>query len=81
MTTEEVHVIFEQTLKEIVPDADLSSVPGDTDLRETFELDSLDFVELVERLSKRIGARIDEEDYDQLRTPDDAVRFLVAHAA
>jgi acyl carrier protein len=33
--------------------------PG-ADLRDTFELDSLDFVELMDRLSTRAGFRIEE---------------------
>ena len=47
------------------------------DLRETFELDSLDFVELVEKLSARAGFRIEDSDADALRTPQSATAFLV----
>ncbi|TQM57442.1 acyl carrier protein [Humibacillus xanthopallidus] len=68
--------MLETTLREIVPDASLDGVNGDADLRETFELDSLDFVELVERLGKRAGFRIEDDDADQLRTIDAATAFL-----
>jgi acyl carrier protein len=68
--------ILEAALREIVPDASLADLPGDADLRETFELDSLDFVELVERLGKRAGFRIEDDDADQLRTLDSATAFL-----
>jgi acyl carrier protein len=68
--------MLETTLREIVPDASLDGVSGDADLRETFELDSLDFVELVERLGKRAGFRIEDDDADQLRTIDSATAFL-----
>ena len=54
---------------------------GGTDLRETFELDSLDFVELVERLGKRAGFRIEDDDADQLRTVDSATSFLARRSA
>ena len=67
------------TLREIVPDASLDELPA-TDLRETFELDSLDFVELVERLGKRAGFRIEDDDADQLRTIDSATAFLARGA-
>ena len=77
MTPDEARTILGTTLREIVPDADLASVPGDADLRETYELDSLDVVELVERLSARVGFRIEDTDADELRTVDHATAFLV----
>ena len=71
--------ILEATLREIVPDASLADLPGDADLRETFELDSLDFVELVERLSKGAGVRIEED--ENLRTIDAIVDLLTRRTA
>ncbi|MEO7754379.1 MAG: acyl carrier protein [Terracoccus sp.] len=68
--------MLEASLREIVPDASLDSVSDDADLREAFELDSLDFVELVEQLGKRAGFRIDDDDADQLRTITLATAFL-----
>ncbi len=44
------------------------------------ELDSLDFLSLVESLSERTGIRIDEEDYPELTTLADATRFLVGRS-
>ena len=80
MTPDEARAILETTLREIVPDASLASLGGDVDLRQTLELDSLDFVELVERLSKRAGFRIEDDDADELRTADSATAFLVKGA-
>ena len=48
------------------------------DIRQTLELDSLDFVEFVERLSQGSGVRIDEEDYPELRTLATLSAFLDA---
>jgi acyl carrier protein len=81
MTPDQARAMLQTTLREIVPDADLSTLaPGD-DLRDIFELDSLDFVELVDRLSTRAGFRIEEDDADGMRSVDSAVHFLVAHTA
>lgn len=74
MTRHEAKDLLESALRGVVPDADLAGLPGDTDLRETFELDSLDFVELVERLSKGSGLRIEED--EDLRTIDAIVALL-----
>jgi acyl carrier protein len=75
-TPDDLRRMLETTLREIVPDASLDGLSGDADLRETFELDSLDFVELVERLGKRAGFRIEDDDAEQLRTIDSATAFL-----
>jgi acyl carrier protein len=80
VTPELARELIEQTLLDIVPDADLSALPPDAEIREYLELDSLDFMVLVERLSKRAGCRIDEEDYGELRTMDSTIRFLVARS-
>ncbi len=68
--------LIKQALREVAPDADLSRLPPDADLRETLGLDSLDFLRLVELLSERTGHRIDEEDYPQLASLGQATVFL-----
>lgn len=76
MTPEQARAALNQALLDIVPDAAPERMPDDADLRQELELDSLDFVELVERLSSRFGARIEEDDYGRLRTMGAAVSFL-----
>ena len=74
MTPDQARDLLEQSLRAIVPEADLTGLPGDTDLRERYELDSLDFVEVVERLSQGAGFRIEED--EDLRTIDAIVGLL-----
>ena len=81
MTPEQARAMLDTTLREIVPDADLTTLPPGADLRDTFELDSLDFVELVDRLSTRAGFRIEEDDADGMRSMNAAIDFLVAHTS
>lgn len=80
LTTDQARDLLGTTLREIVPDADLAVLPPGTDLRSTFELDSMDVVELVERLSKRAGFRIEDEDAWVFSNVDDAIAFLTSHA-
>ena len=77
MTPEQARAMLETTLREIVPDADLSTLAPGADLRSAFELDSLDFVELVDKLSTRAGFRIEEDDADGLRSVEAVTQFLV----
>jgi acyl carrier protein len=60
-----------------VPDADFDRLADDDDMREEFELDSLDFLSLIEDLSTRTRCRIDEDDYEALRTMHGAIDLLV----
>lgn len=78
MTPEQARNVIDEAISQIAPDADLGSLAPDADLRDALELDSLDFLNLVESLSQRTGRRIDEDDYPQLATMASAVKFLTA---
>ena len=81
ITRDEARAMIEAVLRDIVPDASLATLGDETDLRDTFELDSLDFVELVERLGKRARLRIEDDDAWRLRVLGSAVDFVAARAA
>ncbi|MEV0402648.1 acyl carrier protein [Actinoallomurus sp. NPDC050550] len=76
MTPDEAQQMIEEVLAEIVPGTDLAELGTDSDLRESLELDSLDFLSFVEALSDRCGRRIEEDDYPRLATIEDGVTFL-----
>ncbi|MEV7127621.1 acyl carrier protein [Streptomyces sp. NPDC093260] len=73
--------VIKESITQIVPDADFALVRPDDKFRDVLELDSLDFLSLIELLSERTGARIDEEDYPELTTLSDSARFLVDRTA
>jgi acyl carrier protein len=76
VNTQEATQAIEEVLGQVAPDADLTSLAPDADLRDTLELDSLDFLSFVEGLSKRVGQRIDEDDYPKLATLASARAFI-----
>lgn len=76
MTREQAAQTISEVLGQIAPEADLSALPPDADLRDTLELDSLDFLNFVEGLSKQTGRRIDEDDYPKLATLASATSFI-----
>lgn len=78
--TEEARRIVAAAVTSIVPDADVAAVADDADLRQAFELDSLDFLSFVEQLSDAAGVRIDEEDYPDLATMASCEQFLTRRA-
>jgi acyl carrier protein len=81
LTPEQARELVGREILRIVPDADVRSVAPDADLRRAFELDSLDFLGLVEMLSTDAGIRIDEEDYRELTTMASCSDFLVRRTA
>lgn len=76
MTLEQASLTIRSVLGEIAPDADCDALPAGADIRDTLELDSLDFLNFVEMLSQRSGQRIDEDDYPRLATLASGSEFL-----
>jgi len=68
VTKDETMAILADVLAGIAPEADLSSVVEDDELREVLDLDSMDFQNLVIGLHERTGRPIPEEDYPRLFT-------------
>ncbi|MFJ9539173.1 acyl carrier protein [Streptomyces sp. NPDC101225] len=77
LTSAQALTIVKESIIQIIPDADFTHVEPHDKFRDVLELDSLDFLSLVEILSERTGMRIDEDDYPQLTTLADTVDFLV----
>lgn len=76
MTPEQAHQMIKDVLREVAPDTDPDALPEDADLRDSLELDSLDFLNFVETLSKESGRRIEEDDYPHLATLASGAVFL-----
>jgi acyl carrier protein len=76
MTATEIKSMICDVLSGIAPEADLSAVADDEDLREALDLDSMDFLNFVIALHERTGVDIPEADYPRLRTLDGAIAYL-----
>jgi acyl carrier protein len=60
----------------IAPEADLTALRGDAELREALDLDSMDFLNFVAALHQRTGIDIPEADYSRLFTLDGIIAYL-----
>jgi len=76
MTDAEIRRAFLEELTSVAPDIDAATVGDDDHLQEDLELDSMDFLNLVAALHKRLGVAVPEADYPQIATPGRAVRYL-----
>jgi len=77
---EDARAIVARAITTIVPDADVTGVSDAANLRQTFELDSLDFLSFVELVGQASGVRIDEKDYPELATMATSEKFLLRNA-
>jgi acyl carrier protein len=76
MTRDEIRQTIVDALRRIAPEADAAGIDPAATLREQFDLDSMDFLNLVQALHKRLGVSIPEADYAQLFSLDAAVSYL-----
>ena len=76
MTSTQIKSMICDVLSGIAPEADVSAVAGDEDLRDALDLDSMDFLNFVIALHERTGIDIPEADYPKLRTLDTAIAYL-----
>ena len=76
MSEEEMRTVLLDELGKIAPEIDGAAADPSGDLREEFDIDSMDFLNLVTALHQRLGINIPEADYPQLFTLDSAVAYL-----
>jgi acyl carrier protein len=76
MTPEQARELVEDAIGQVAPNADLTALSPQADLRDELELDSLDFLTFVEGLGARTGRRIEEDDYPELATLGRCIGYL-----
>ena len=68
-------------LVDVAPEVEVESLDPARSFRDQFEFDSIDFVELMLRLEKRLGITIPQSDYPKLSSLNGALRYLTSTAA
>lgn len=81
MTRDEVAAALADELGRIAPEVPFDQVDRGENIREAFDIDSMDFLNLVTALNKRLGVEIPEADYERLETIDSMIYYLAARAA
>lgn len=76
MNEAEIRQLAASVLAGIAPEADLASVHDDEDLRETLDLDSMDFQNFAIGLRRGSGVAIPEADYPRLFTLRGVIAYL-----
>jgi len=68
VNTSDARSLLARLLHRIAPEIDLVTVDDDALLRDDFDLDSMDFLNLVTALHDETGIEVPERDYPQLAT-------------
>jgi acyl carrier protein len=77
MNAEEIRAVALATLLSIAPEVEADDLRGDRPLRSQVDLDSMDWLNFLLGLNKRLKVEIPEADYAKLVTLDDVVAYLM----
>lgn len=78
MTKQDIRTAFIEELVAIAPDIDPATLGENDHLQDDLELDSMDILNLVTALHRRLNVDIPETDYPQIATLARAVSYLTA---
>ena len=76
MTRDQIQTITLEILSQIAPDADLDNLDSAQSFRDQFEFDSVDYLNFVLTLEKRLEIKIPEIECPQLASLDGCLTYL-----
>lgn len=78
MKPDDARALLARLLHGIAPEVDLADADPDDLLQDEFDLDSMDFLNLVTALHDQTGIDVPERDYPQLASVGGFVAYLAA---
>jgi acyl carrier protein len=81
MTADEATAIILEAIGRVAPEIDSTSIDPRGELQLEADLDSMDFLHVVETVSSVIGRDIAERDYPQIATLAGFTHYLVENSA
>lgn len=80
LTMTDIRAVVVEELANIAPEVAIDEIDADGDLRDEMDIDSMDHLNLMIALHKRLGIAIPEKDYPKLLTLNSAVAYLQTQA-
>lgn len=80
MTQDQARLEVLESLKSVVPEADAESIDPSQPFRDQLDIDSVDYLNFILTLERRLGVRVPEEDYPQMASLNGAMRWLAGRA-
>ena len=81
MTRDEIKATLLRLLGNIAPEADLTQLTADANIRDQLDIDSMDFLNFAIAVHETLHVEIPEADYPQLATISGCVEYLAARLA
>lgn len=78
MTQDEARAAVHAAIGQVAPDVDTDDLDESARLRQDLELDSLDFLRLIETIAESTGVDTPESDYEALTTVAGLVDYVAA---
>ena len=78
MTNDDARALLARLLHRIAPEVDLADAADGESLQEAFDLDSMDFLNLVTALHDDAGIDIPEADYPKVGTIGTFIAYVAA---
>ena len=78
MNETEIRGVVIAALGDIAPETDAATIDPKADIRKALDIDSMDFLNFVTALHKKLGVDIPEVDYPKLLTVAGATEYLAA---
>jgi len=76
MTEQDLRHAIDAALNEVAPEADLSTLADDAEIRMELDIDSIGFLEFLTALHASLGIEIPEEDAARLNTRAAVLSYL-----
>lgn len=78
MDRQQLKQLITSQLLEIAPELEGEVLDETEDMRDAFDLDSMDFLNLVAAVSKQTGLAVPEVDYPKVLTINDMLNYLAS---
>lgn len=78
---EQIRARMLDIIKALAPETDTGNIVPDLPLRKQIDLDSMDWLNVLEAIRERIGVDVPETDYGKLGTLDNIVAYLASRLA
>jgi acyl carrier protein len=78
VSTTDIRAAIKEELSNVAPEMDLAAIDPSADLREALDIDSMDFLNFITAMHRRLGVNVPEVDYPKLFTLDGAVAYFEA---
>ena len=81
ISRDEVRKALIDSILDVAPEADFTQLLPDRPVRGQIDIDSFDFLTILENLHEKIGVDVPESDYGKMMTLDGSVDYLVHRLA